>query len=279
MTDPQFRNDAILWYCTPTWESLGLAVPNFGDDSQTLNENIADLVHSMGRNLQAVMCSTDAMLRTPPSPNTLIKIHKLIVRARDLMSSRSVGEADVQTEAEHVNPAPVAFRVFPTPFFQLRNSWMKMYCQYALWAISEAMQHTENRKAFVITERFSGSVGKFLRMIYTRMSVELLRVPKAEAEAPDFTLTDAHFAAYKPSEWFTSTEMIDTVPSLKFPTEDDLFPLTEGVPVTELPTLKRYPGSANNPTDVGTDAAKETSGSGGQTATGSSSSFFPANGP
>ncbi len=48
-------------------------------------------------------------------------------------------------------------------------------------------------------------------------------MPLADASKPDFTLSDTQLAAYNPSAWFTSTEMVDTVAPLDdWPTEDDL---------------------------------------------------------
>ena len=69
-----------------------------------------------------------------------------------------------------------------------------------------------------------------------------LRVPVADASKLDFTLSDEQLRSYNPAAWFTSTEMIDTVPPLdEQPTEDALEVLTSGIPVSQLPVLGRWP--------------------------------------
>jgi len=76
-------------------------------------------------------------------------------------------------------------------------------------------------------------------------------VPRADAEKPDFTLTEAQLAAYDPSKWFTSTELIDTVPDLQtWPTEDRLKVLTDGIPISHLPQLGPYPESGPMPSQA-----------------------------
>ena len=54
--------------------------------------------------------------------------------------------------------------------------------------------------------------------------------------------TDADFAAYNPGNFFTQTEMVDTVPRLdRVFTEDRLEVLAEGISITDLPELKPWP--------------------------------------
>ncbi|MFM7925577.1 MAG: hypothetical protein ACKPJJ_35590, partial [Planctomycetaceae bacterium] len=87
------------------------------------------------------------------------------------------------------------------------------------------------------------------------MATELFRVAAADASKPDFTLSDEQLGAYNPSAWFTSTEMLDTVPPLEdWPTEDDLQILTDGIPISQLPVLGRWP---NGPVS-GSTAGKST---------------------
>jgi len=123
-----FQSDATLWYNVGDWAPLGLAVPNWSDDTESKNGNIRYLLDVMGRNLQAVMFHDDALLRTPPSINTLTRIHKLCTRARDIMASRAVPENELDMESAHAEPAPEVHLVYPTPYFGVRNQWMKDYC-------------------------------------------------------------------------------------------------------------------------------------------------------
>ena len=239
-----FGSDAALWYNVGDWAPLGLAVPNWSDDTESKNGNIRYLLNVMGRNLQAVMFHDDARLRTPPSINTLTRVHKLCTRARDIMASRAVPENELDMESAHAEPAPEVHLVYPTPYFKVRNQWLKDYCGLILTACTEALQHQENAKSIEISTRFSGLVGQYIRRVYRLMAVELFKVPIADAKKPDFTLTDEQLAAYNPSSWFTSTELIDTVPqAVDQPTEDDLRVLTDGIPVTMLPNLPRWPAT------------------------------------
>ena len=70
---------------------------------------------------------------------------------------------------------------------------------------------------------------------------------RAEATADGFALTDADFSSYNPGDFFTQTEMVDTVPRLdRVFTEDRLDVLAEGIPVTELPELHPWPTNLTN---------------------------------
>jgi hypothetical protein len=79
------------------------------------------------------------------------------------------------------------------------------------------------------------------------MAIELFGKTRAEATADGFALTDADFAAYNPGDFFTQTEMVDTVPRLdRVFTEDRLEVLAEGIAVTGLPQLQPWPTNLTN---------------------------------
>lgn len=260
-------NDAFLWYNAGDWADYGLAVPNHSNDNTSQNDTIRYLTDVMGRNLQAIMWHPDARLRTPPSVNTLTRIHKLCTRARSILSGRAVPSGTPNMEAAHALPAPEEFLVYPTPYFKVRNQWMKQYAGLILLTLTESMQHQENARPLEISEAFAGLVGQYIQRIYRLMATELFRVPLETAAKPDFTLTDEHLRSYDPSAWFTSTEMIDTVPpTSRIPTEDDLVVLTDGIPISHLPLLGRWP---HGPSGV-------SSSTGGATATGEA--FIPVQG-
>lgn len=249
-------NDAFLWYNVGDWANYGLAVPNFGNDQQSQNDTIRYFTDVIGRNLQAVMWHTDARLATPPSINTLRRIHKLCVRTRTLFAGRAVPAGTNNMETAHAIPAAEVFRVYPVPYFNVRNQWMKQYCGLILIALTEAMQHSENAKVLEISEAFAGQVSQYVDRVYRTMAVELFQVSLSDAQTPGFTLTDQQLMAYNPAAWFTSTEMVDTVPDLtNWPTEDDLLPLTNGIPVTQLPVLGRFPSAAGTSSSSGTSSA------------------------
>jgi len=241
------KNDAFLWYNVGDWSGYGLAVPNFGDDQTSQNDTIRYFTDIIGRNLQGIMWHTDSRLATPPSINTLRRIHKLCVRARNLFAGRAVPSGTNNMESAHAIPSPEEFRVYPVPYFTVRNQWMKQYCGLILLSLTEAMQHSENARPLEISEAFAGQISQYIQRVYRTMAVELFQVPLDAANAADFTLTDEQLAAYNPAAWFTSTELVDTVPDLaNWPTEDDLQLLTDGLPVSQLPVLGRYPAGTSS---------------------------------
>ncbi len=242
---PSFKTDQALWYNVGVWGELGYAVPNFGDDPTTLNDGVHYLTSIVGRNLSAIMHHPDGDLRTPPSINTLTRLHKLILRSRQILSGRDVAPGEPDMESLHTTPAVMVHRIFPVPYFKVRNHHLKQYCGLVLNALAEMMQHTENRKPYEISTRFSGTVGQYFHRVYRLMATELFGVDPKKAKALDFTLSDADLRAYDPGQWFTSTEMIDTVGPLSMvPTEDDLLVLTDGIPATQLVGLSAYPSEA-----------------------------------
>ena len=262
-----FGTDEPLWYNVGAWGELGFAVPNFGNDYGTINSTIHKLVSVVGRNLQGVMLHADGRRRTPPTINTLTRIHKLIIRARSILAGRQVAPGTPNMEPTHSTPARREFIIFPTPYFGLRNEMMKEWCGYILDSLAEAMQHTENAQAIEISMDFSGLVGQYLHRVYRLMATELFGVSVADASKLDFTLTQAQLDAYDPSKFFTQTELIDTVPPIAdIPTEDDLKVLTDGIPASRLVGLQRYPSGLLVPsTDItmpaGTSAATSASSS------------------
>ncbi len=239
-----FQTDQALWYNNGVWGELGYAVPNFGNDPGTLNAGICRLTESIGRNLSALMHHPDVDLRVPPSINTLTRVHRLVMRGRTILGSRAVASGTHNMESVHSAPASEIFRIYPVPYFRVRNPWLKEWCGLTLNALAEAMQHTENRKPFEISEGFAGTIGQYFHRTYRLMAVELFGAKVDKAKALDFQLSDDDLAGYDPSKYFNSTEMIDTVPPLnKVPTEDDLRLLTDGIPATLLVNLTKYPSN------------------------------------
>ncbi len=117
-------------------------------------------------------------------------------------------------ETAHALPAAEQFLVYPTPYFKVRNQWLKQYAGLMLLSLTESMQHQENARPLEISEAFAGLIGQYVQRVYRLMATELFRVPLADAAKPDFTLSDTQLAGYNPSAWFTSTEMVDTVAPL-----------------------------------------------------------------
>ncbi|WP_442484005.1 hypothetical protein [Aeoliella sp. SH292] len=233
---PITNSDAILHYNVGLFGEAGYAVPNWSNDIGSLNPTIIDWTQLVGRNLFHIMHHEDVDLRIPPSRNTLERIHKLYLRAASILAGRAVPPGERNMEVHHVRPAGEVFRVFPVPYFNVRNPFLKRWAELVLLSLSEAMQHTENRKEMEVSTAFAGLVGQYLKRIYSNMAIELFGKDRTAATADGFLLTEADFAAYNPASFFTATEMIDTVPRLdRVLTEDRLELLAEGIPVTQLP--------------------------------------------
>lgn len=245
---PTIYSDSILHYDDGgDFGARGYGVPNWGNDVGSLNINIWELVDLVGKNIFNIMHHEDVDLAIPPSLNTLMRVHKLYVRVASILSARAVPPGKLNMETMHVSPAGQIFKVYPVPYFKVRNAHLRRWCELGFIAISEAMQHTENRKAIEISTDFAGQVGQYFKRIYVNMAVELFNKTTEAAEADGFTLTDADFTAYDPAQFFTRTEMVDTVSPLDLPfTEDRLRLLREGLNVTDLPHLKPWPVNLQN---------------------------------
>jgi hypothetical protein len=235
-------NDAILWYNVGNWAEFGFGVPNWSNDMESNNGSIRDIVQRTGRAMQIVMFGVDARLSAPPRIDTLKQIHMMCTRARTLLQTGAVAANQSMLRTQHAAPTPQDHLIFPVPFFKVRNTYMKSWCELALTALTEAMQHSDNVRPFDFTMEFAGQIGQYFQRIYRDMAVLLLGVPFAEASKADFTITDAMWQAYDPSKVVPSHEMLDTSPQdLHFPTEDALKVITSGIPTSYLGNLPSWP--------------------------------------
>lgn len=240
------KTDALLWYNVGDWSKYGLAVINVGDDRYSQNSTIVNLNNLIGRHLQSIMATPDAKLASPPSINRIVQAMRMVERIRSVLSSRAVAPGTQLMETTHALPAPEEFRVYPVPYFKCRQPWMKEMCGLTLLALTDMVQHTENARPLEITTTFAGQIGQYFQRIYIRTGVELLQLPASNFDKPDYTIPLEAYRSYNPANWASSTELIDTVPSLiDWPTEDDLQVLTDGIPVSQLPELKPWPNGLN----------------------------------
>lgn len=279
---PITNSDAILHYNVGLFGEAGYAVPNWSNDVGSLNPTILDWTQLVGRNLFHIMHHEDVDLRIPPSRNTLERIHKLYLRAANILAGRAVPSGERNMEVQHVRPAGEVFRVYPVPFFKVRNPFMRRWAELVLVSLAEAMQHTENRKEMEVSTAFAGLVGQYIRRIYENMAIELFAKSRSEAMAEGFMLSEADFDNYNPSEFFTATEMVDTVPRLdRVLTEDRLELLAEGIPVTQLPPdLRPWPTNLTNLySNSRTDATIGGSRNGGGATSGAAPIIPPAPAP
>lgn len=280
---PITNSDAILWYKVGIFGEAGYAVPNWSNDIGSLNPQILDWVDLVGRNLFFIMHHEDVDLRIPPSINTCKRVHKLYLRAANILAGRAVPPGENNMEIQHARPAGEVFRVYPIPYFKVRNPFLRRWAGLILVSLAEAMQHTENRRELEISSAFAGQVGQYVKRVYSNMAIELFGKTRDVAVADGFRLTDADFAAYNPAEYFTQTEMVDTVPRLdRVFTEDRLELLAEGIAVTELPAdLAPWPTNLTNfYEEARTDATiGPSSTASGSTTTASAPVIPPAPGP
>ena len=167
------NTDGFLWYNVGEWQQYGLAVPNWGKDQNRKSQNsaIRDLVQIVGRNLCAVMWHADSRLRTPPSINTITRVHRLCVRARALLAANAVPANVTFMEPAHAIPAPEEHLVYPVPYFNVRNQFMKRWCNLGLLALTEAMQHQENARPL----QFSVTISHLHLKLLFRLRLLLLR--------------------------------------------------------------------------------------------------------
>lgn len=250
--------DGFFWYNVGEWADYGLAVPNWGKETNRKSQNnaIRDYVYNVGRNLCAIMWHTDTRLRTPPSINTITRVHKLCNRGRNLLAANAVRPSTPYIEPAHAQPIPEEHLLFPTPYFKMRNPWMKRWCEWGLLSITEAIQAQENARPLQFSEQFAGLVGQYIRLIYRDMAITLLGIPAADADKPDFMITEAQLQAYNPGKEFTSTEMIDSMPDVtRIRTEDELQYLTDGIPISYLPKMGPFPDASASPVVSGATTA------------------------
>lgn len=239
---PVINTDAVLWYNVGQFGQLGYGVPNPSDDPGSLNPVIIDLVSLLGRNLFHIMHHEDVDLKVPPSINTIRRIHKLYVRLGQILAGRAVPPGENNMETKHVQPSGEIFKVYPVPYFRVRNDFLKRWAEMIMMMLAEAMQHTENRKSLEISTTFAGEIGQYMSRVYRSMASELFGKTRAQVHEPGFLLTEQELISYNPSLFFTSTEMIDTVPHLGHVfTEDRLSILSDGIPITSLPELQPWP--------------------------------------
>lgn len=248
-----FSGSPVLFYNVGVWGKLGFGVPNWGKRLVSRNIVLLELVETIGRNLQAIMLSDDALSRSPPSMNMIIELNKLMMRARQLLATEMTVDNQIRMQGDKGVNDKQSFNVFPCPIFMVRNRWLKTYAYYAMHALAEAMQATENStSAFEITNVCAGQIGQYFTRILKRMSCELLNISPSDPTVPKgtdglpnweaFVLTDAQIRNYKPSQWFSTTELIDTAfPLGDLPSDYDVEPLSNGIPVIDLPPLTAYP--------------------------------------
>lgn len=279
-----FLSDKPRWYNNGIFGEMGFAVPWWGNNPTTVNEQIAKFVNVIGLNVLGIMSMPDARMSRPPQRECLNSVAKMIYRGRDVLASRMVRFNQERTfQAGHVTPQPQAFLIHPAPYFTVKNEWLKEYGGIALMMMSEAMQHTNNDHPTEITEEFAFRMGEFLQRILVFIATELLDVGKEAATDPAFVIPDESWQNYNPLKKITVFESLDTPTRTDhLPTEDDLQLLVKGIPTVQfnMAHIQNWPlGPTELPTsNIATGAAAEGGeGTAAGTGTASSGSSFASN--
>src|SRR3972149_9662951 len=116
---PLTNSDAILWDNGGFFGDARSAVPNWSNDVGSLNPQILDWTDLVGRNLFHIMHHEDADLRIPPSINSLKRVHKLYLRAANILAGRAVPPGENNMEVQHARPAGGGVCGYPPPPFQV----------------------------------------------------------------------------------------------------------------------------------------------------------------
>lgn len=239
------RTDSILHFHEGVFGEEGYAVPNHGKRPGTLNSRIFKLTVLLGQNLFAMLHRRDVDLRVPPRVNFLMDMHDLYVRMQQLLEAYTIPHNQSQMEPVHVSPAGHIWKVWPVPFYNVRNDMIRDWAAMIMYGISELFQHSENATEMDFGPRLRSVIDPYLKRVYQEMAIQCFGKTQQQVLADGFFLTQADFDGYNPDIFFTGTERVDTVPNLgRVMTEDMLSPLREGLLVTALPTdLRPFPGT------------------------------------
>jgi hypothetical protein len=243
MSEPQpFTSDAPLFYNVGIWGERGYAIPNFGPNQATVNQTIEEMTTEGGKRLSAIMHHEDTDRSDPPSVNTIVRMVTLMNRARVLLLGRMVPENVQKFESQKVKSPRRPFKVFPCPFFKVRNRLMQKFGETVFASLAELMQSTEVAISYDITEKLATSAISYIQRFQTMLAMEYFNLPQPEAKSPTLDLM-TQLAKYTPTAYgFASADVLDKTGTISWPQEYDLGILAEGILVPTLPAgLGPYP--------------------------------------
>lgn len=236
--------DSTRWYDNGRWGEMGYACPAIPrNNTHTNNAGIKSLADRFGHNLFGLMHQPDVNTTAPPKLTFLVGVHKAVEQFRRLMTAKVVNHNEIDLRTTHVTPAPEPFKIFPVPYFRVRNEWAKRWCQLGLVTLSELIQHQDNIHPMSVHEDLAKAVRPFIDRVYAELAIEFFNKKKEDVQKDGFVLTDADFKAYSPDMLFTSTERVDMrAPLLWNVSETDLAVLAEGIEAPlVLPFIKQWP--------------------------------------
>jgi hypothetical protein len=252
---PVYGSDNPLLYNVPPWNIMGFAVPNWGPNVGTKNIEIHGLVDEMGRHQLNVMTHEDAMRAAYPSINTVQRLAKIVNRVKTVLQGRKKASTETRIEQTHFNSSVLPWVLHPVPFHRsgfVINPWLKTYNMFAMMAITNCIQYSDNNLTATLTEELAACIWQFFREIGRLVASELLGMDPKLVDDPAFTFTeDMVKSGYATIAQRTlSVERLCTPgPIQSTPTEVDLTPLFLGFPTTVLISVV-----AQYPVDIGTGA-------------------------
>lgn len=256
MTSHVFGSDRVLLYDVDPWNKLGFGCPNFGNNHGTLNHAVWGLADQIGRMQLGIMTNVDAQRSQYPSVNTVVRIGKMYNRIRAVFAGRMKTADQARLEEGHATANAMPWNIHPVPFFVpglVRNHFLAEYNRLTMFALTNLYQHSDNNLALTVTAEMAMHVMQYFAEIKRLVAIELLGLPRAQVDTPEFTFTDDLYANYA-----NITNQIPHIEALASPgpidqrlTEDDLKPLYDGIPSTIIyPLLKAYPVGDNGLGDV-----------------------------
>ncbi len=239
------HKDSVLLYDVDPWSKAGYGVPNFGNVVQTQNVVIHKLVDTLGEQQLMIMTHVDAGRANALSRNILEKLGKLLNYALTVLETRGQNANELRLEAHHKTPAPKPWVLHPVPYFPVSGAWIENadlieLNELFMYALTEAMQHTDNDLSLEVSDMFVSDVGQYINRAL-HIVAGILGVSKAVYETPGFRITAEHYAGYDYSQ-IPRSEAIRMPRTIgRRPTEVDLAPLTTGLYSTDLiPVLKVF---------------------------------------
>lgn len=237
-----FSTTEIPWWNNGIWGMAGYAIPNDGGKATTKNSVVHSIHAFIGRELFNIMHKPDVKFHRPPNSVWLHSVAKMIRLGRKRMFDIAVNWNDERLgDADHNTTSVKSFLLFPVPFFggRIGNHDARMWCEILLVLLGEIMQHSDNDYDSDITSLLASEVDQQLKRIEYTIATKYLEVPRAEAEADDYSLPLViDNTNYHPDNLFTSAEMMNERPPIDWwPSANDLSPLASGIPA---PIAKAY---------------------------------------
>lgn len=258
----RLRTDSILHYTAGgEIDSYGLAVPNWSDDVQSVNDTLVQLVELTGKNLLVIMTGNDARMSTAPFIDTIRLVHSMYVRMGNLLNAAARKPNQTRFQGTHATPQVLIPKVYPVPYYNVRNRFLKELCGLMLGAQTEMLQHSENAIPYDISDDCAKEIWKYFKRAYEKIATGLFGIAPAEAEKPEFLLTEEQLSAYNPSAVLSAVERIDTVADIsQIMTEDIMRVIRYGIPVNELPDLLPFSQPVLGASNAATVTTQPTNG-------------------